>query len=125
MGAKFTLPSMKLKSMLLMAAILTIALAVPVGVSAQTTTPQKHDSVWDGILIGAVVGTAVGMFVMPPAFCGRNDSECSAIVRVAIGLPSIGVGIGVGALADHLHHQRGIGPTPFGSAKSLNMTLRF
>ena len=116
---------MTLKSILLTVTILSIALAVPAGASAQTASAQKHDSVWDGILIGAVVGTAVGMFVMPPAFCGRNDSECAAIVRVAIGLPSIGVGIGIGALADHLHHQRGIGPAPFGSAKSLNMTLRF
>ena len=116
---------MKVQSILLTVTILTIALGVPSGASAQTTNTQQHDSVWDGILIGAVVGTAVGMFVMPPAFCGRNDSECSAIVRVAIGLPSIGVGIGIGALADHLHHQRGIGPAPFGSAKSLNMTFRF
>ena len=111
--------------MLLATTILAIALAFPAGASAQTTNAQKHDSVLDGILIGAVVGTVVGMFVMPPAFCGRNDSECAAIVRVAIGLPSIGVGIGIGALADHLHQQRGIGPAPFGSAKSLNMTLRF
>jgi hypothetical protein len=116
---------MKLKSILLAVTILTIALGVPSGASAQTTSTQKHDSLWDGVLIGAVVGTAVGMFVMPPAFCGRNDSECSAIVRVVIGLPSIGVGIGVGALADHLHHQRGMGPAPFESAKSLNMTFRF
>ena len=116
---------MTITSRILIVAVLIAALAVPAGASAQTTGSQKHDSVWDGILIGAVVGTAVGMFVMPPAFCGTNDSECAAIVRVAIGLPSIGVGIGIGALADSLHHQRGMSPAPFGSARSLNMTFRF
>ena len=109
---------------LLIAAVL-LTFAWPAHADAQTAVPVKHDSIWDGILIGAAVGTAVGMVLAPPAFCGRNDSECSAIVRVAIGLPAIGIGIGVGALADGLHHQRGPGPVPFRSAQSLNLTLRF
>jgi hypothetical protein len=56
------------------------------------------------MLIGAAVGVVVGFVIAPPAFCGRNDGECAAIVKVAIGLPSVAAGIGVGALVDKLHH---------------------
>ena len=73
---------------------------------SQTTQSQKGDSVWTGILIGAGIGAVAGMLVAPPAFCGSHDSECAAIVRVAIGLPAIAGGIGIGALVDRLHPRR-------------------
>jgi hypothetical protein len=67
----------------------------------------KRDTIWNGILIGAGIGAVAGMLVAPPAFCGSNDSECAAIVRVAIGLPAIAGGIGIGALVDGLQSRRG------------------
>ena len=110
---------------LAVATVLMLALASPGEAGAQTPATTKHDSIWDGILIGAAVGVVVGMVAAPPAFCGRNDPECDAIVRAVIGLPSIGVGIGVGALVDGLHHQRAPGFVPFRSAKSVNLSFRF
>src|SRR5262245_44796049 len=47
------------------------------------------DPVWEGLLIGGAAGAIGGMIIAPPLFCGHNDPECAAIVRVAIGLPSI------------------------------------
>ena len=66
----------------------------------------QRDRLWNGMLIGAGVGVAVGMLIAPQGFCGSNDSECAAIVRVAIGLPAIAGGIGIGALVDHLNSDR-------------------
>ena len=73
---------------------------------SQSTQSQKRDSVWEGILIGAGIGAVAGMLIAPPAFCGSHDSECATIVRVAIGLPAIAGGIGIGALVDRLHSRR-------------------
>jgi hypothetical protein len=116
----------KVSVKLVVAALLAFALAWPGSAAAQTTAKTKHDRLWDGILIGAGVGALVGLGLAPRAFCSRNDPECTAVVRVAIGLPAIGVGIGVGALADGLHHeQRGFGPVPFRSANSMNLKFRF
>ncbi len=67
---------------------------------AQTGTGQG-DPLWNGILIGAGAGALYGMVIAPPQFCGHNDPECAAIVRVVIGLPSIGAGAGIGALVDY------------------------
>ena len=105
--------------------LLLLVLAFPEGASAQTGSTKKHDSIWNGILIGAAVGAVVGMALAPPAFCSPNDPECTAIVRTVIGLPSIGVGIGVGALVDGLHHGRPAAPAPFRSANSVNLSFRF
>jgi hypothetical protein len=110
---------------LLVATLLAFALALPGSAAAQTAVQTKHDRRWDGMLIGAGVGALVGLVLAPPALCSRNDPECTAIVRVVIGLSAIGVGIGVGALADGLHHQRGVAPVPFRSANSLNLNFRF
>ena len=63
----------------------------------------KRDSLWNGMLIGAAIGVGVGMFILPYKICGSlDDSECSVIVRGAIGLPVIAGSIGVGALVDGL-----------------------
>ena len=116
----------KMSVKLVVAALLTFALALPGSAAAQTTAKTKHDRIWDGMLIGAGVGALVGFGLAPKAFCSRNDPECTAVVLLAIGLPSVGVGIGVGALVDGLHHQqRGFGPVPFRSAHSLNLNFRF
>jgi hypothetical protein len=67
------------------------------------TAPQRRDSLVNGMLIGAGIGAAAGMLVAPRAFCGAHDTECATIVRVAIGLPAIAGGLGVGALVDALN----------------------
>lgn len=62
------------------------------------------DSLANGMLVGAGIGAAVGMLVVPRVICGSNDdSKCSTIVRVLIGLPVVATGVGFGALVDGLH----------------------
>ena len=83
----------------------------PSGSVAQTVFQRDpsndSDCLWNGMLIGAGIGAAVGMLIAPPAFCGGlHDSECATIVRVAIGLPAIAGGIGLGALIDGLQTRR-------------------
>ncbi len=111
----------------IVACVLMAALLVPDAAGAQPRQPatSHKDRLWNGMLIGAAIGAAAGMLVAPPAFCGRNDSECAAIVRVAIGLPAIGAGIGVGALVDGLHKSQAPGSRPFAGAKSAQITFRF
>jgi hypothetical protein len=46
------------------------------------------------------------MLIAPQALCGAHDTECSTIVRVAIGLPAIAGGVGIGALVDGLMSRR-------------------
>jgi hypothetical protein len=72
---------------------------------SQATAQPKRDSLANGMLIGAGVGVVVGVLVVPRAMCGANDSECSTIVRVAVGLPVVAGGIGIGALVDSRHKQ--------------------
>ena len=72
---------------------------------SQAMAQPKSDSLANGMLIGAGIGAVVGMLVIPRAMCGPNDSECSTIVRVAIGLPAIAGGLGIGALVDSRHKQ--------------------
>jgi hypothetical protein len=72
----------------------------------QSDPSSDRDTLWNGVLIGAGVGAAVGMLIAPQAYCGAHDTECSTIVRVAIGLPAIAGGIGVGALVDGLMSRR-------------------
>ena len=109
----------------LIALCLLLALAGPQAVQAQTPNPVmwqnvqsgQRDSLWNGILIGAGVGVAIGMLVLPPAFCGNNDSECATIVRAAIGLPVIAGSIGIGALVDKLNSR--------GDARVSGMQVNF
>jgi hypothetical protein len=111
---------------------LDVSRAVGVGVAAaeaasrarvQSTPSGRRDSLWNGILIGAGAGALAGMLLAPRAFC-RNDTECDAAVRVAIGLPAIGGGIGLGALVDAL--MKSPAPaTPFAGAPSAHVNFRF
>ena len=66
---------------------------------------RKRDSLANGMLIGAGIGAAVGMLVMPQVMCGAHDTECSTIVRAAIGLPAIAGGLGIGALVDAVNRK--------------------
>jgi len=107
--------------------LVMLTLAWPAQAHAQSKT---GDSLRNGILIGAGVGAVVGMVLAPPAFCGGNDSECAAIVRVAIGLPAIAGGVGIGALVDGLHKRDSA--VPFTNGRStkprlsgVQMTVRF
>lgn len=110
--------------------LILVTLAWPADAPAQG---KSGDKLWNGMLIGAGVGAAVGMLIAPPAFCGNNDSECAAIVRVAIGLPAIAGGVGIGALVDGLHKRDASMPFPrHGLAETrrprltgLQMSVRF
>lgn len=86
--------------------LVLVALAAPNVAHAQSNDHDDHDRLWNGMLIGAGVGAAVGMLIAPPAFCGGNDdAECAVIVRATIGLASIAGGIGIGALVDGLQSR--------------------
>ena len=107
--------------------LLLVTLAWPTQAHAQS---KRGDKLWNGMLIGAGVGAAVGMLVAPPAFCGNNDSECATIVRVAIGLPAMAGGVGIGALVDGLNKRETAVPFPSSSRakrrlSGLQMTVRF
>ena len=109
--------------------LLIAMLAVPNLAHAQSNQTRDRDSLWNGILIGAGVGAAVGMLVAPPAFCGNNDSECATIVRVAIGLPAIAGGVGIGALVDGLQSRSPSPQRGFGANRprisGVQMSVRF
>jgi hypothetical protein len=113
--------------------LMLVTLAWPAHAHAQS---KSGDRLWNGMLIGAGVGASVGMLIAPPAFCGTNDSECATIVRVAIGLPAIAGGVGIGALVDGLHKRdsaaavppsprRGPGATGRPRLSGVQMTVRF
>ena len=78
---------------------------VPDTTLKQFRDTSKPDSLANGMLIGAGIGAAVGMLVVPYAMCGSNDSECSTIVRAVVGLPIVAGGFGVGALVDSLNSR--------------------
>jgi hypothetical protein len=102
--------------------LLLVTLGMPDFARAQPNNRDDHDRLWNGMLIGAGVGAAVGMLVAPPAFCGGgHDSECAAIVRATIGLASIAGGIGVGALVDGLQHRDAT--TPFRNGRPVGPRL--
>jgi ABC-type Fe3+-siderophore transport system permease subunit len=75
-------------------------------VQSVATISTPHDSLWNGVLIGAGAGAIAGMIVAPTAMCGTDDPECTTIVRVAVGLPSIAAGAGLGALIDALVYSK-------------------
>jgi hypothetical protein len=66
---------------------------------------RERDSLANGLLIGAGIGAAVGMLLMPQLMCGAHDTECSTIVRAVIGLPSIAGGLGIGAIVDAVNKK--------------------
>ena len=111
--------------------LLVAMLAVPNLAHAQSNQNDDHDKLWNGMLIGAGVGVAVGMFLAPPAFCGGwDDSECATIVRATIGLASIGAGVGIGALVDGLQSRDSTMPFANGRAtkprlSGLQVRIRF
>lgn len=96
--------------------LLLVTLAVPNLALAQSSETKDRDRLWNGMLIGAGIGAAVGMLIAPPAFCGGgHDTECAMIVRATIGLGSIAAGVGIGALVDGL--QRRDTTLPFGDTR--------
>lgn len=102
--------------------LLLITLILPTVAQAQTNQRDDRDKLWNGILIGAGVGAAVGMLIAPPAFCGgRHDSECAMIVRATFGLASIAGGIGIGALVDGLQSRDA--STPFRNGRATRPRL--
>jgi hypothetical protein len=109
--------------------LLVVMLAVPGLAHAQSNQTRDRDSLWNGILIGAGVGTAVGMLIAPPAFCGSHDSECATIVRATIGLASIAGGVGIGALVDGLQSRSPSPERGFGATRprisGVQMSVRF
>jgi hypothetical protein len=111
--------------------LLAATLALPNIAHAQPRDTNDHDRLWNGMLIGAAIGAAVGMLIAPPAFCGGgHDTECATIVRATIGLGSIAAGVGVGALVDGLMSRDA--SMPFGNTRSptprlsgVQMTVRW
>ena len=96
--------------------LLLVTLAVPNLALAQSNRTDDRDRLWNGMLIGAGIGAAVGMLIAPPAFCGGgHDTECAMIVRATFGLGSIAAGVGIGALVDGL--QRRDATLPFGDTR--------
>jgi hypothetical protein len=57
------------------------------------------DKLWNGVLIGVGVGAAATVIGVSQA-CGRNDSECNAIVTAVFAPIFMGGGAGIGALID-------------------------
>ncbi len=84
----------------------TLCGAAEASAQAPRPTLAQPDSVWDGVLIGGAAG-AVTLVVSPYFFCGGfDDSECTVIVRVAIGLPALAGGLVLGGVIDKLRDRR-------------------
>jgi hypothetical protein len=65
---------------------------------------KRHDSVWNGGAIGALIGLGVGA-AATVATCGTNDTECSTIATIVF-LPTFtGGGLAIGALTDHFIYK--------------------
>jgi hypothetical protein len=110
--------------------LLVVTMALPNLALAQANPRANGDTLWNGILIGAGIGAAVGMLIAPPAFCGGgHDTECATIVRATIGLGSIAGGIGIGALVDGLTSRSASIPfrnhSPRPRVSGLQMSVRF
>jgi hypothetical protein len=86
-------------------AVADAPLSAPQNAAFSQHDSRERDSLANGMLIGAGIGAAVGMLVMPQMMCGSNDTECSTIVRAAIGLPAIAGGVGIGALVDAVNRK--------------------
>jgi hypothetical protein len=90
-------------TVLVLTALLVFA-ATPVDAQSSSSAPRS-DSLWNGLLIGAVAGGLGGFVFAPRMICGSNDTECSTIVKVAIGLPAFAGGIVTGGLIDKFNNQ--------------------
>jgi hypothetical protein len=104
----------------------TMSLPLPGSPSSDATASsvqRQRDSLWNGILIGAGVGAVVGLAVVPRTYCG-NDTECRAIVTLAIGVPIVAGGAGIGALVDALRHERREKPRRFDVAPVVGRGMR-
>jgi sugar phosphate permease len=88
----------------LIAAALVVVAAAPAAAQSSSTAPRS-DSIWNGLLIGGVAGVVGGFIVAPRMICGSNDAECSAIVKVAVGLPALAGGLVTGGLIDKFNDQ--------------------
>ena len=78
------------------------------GRNAAARTPSKakrrgnrHDSVWNGALVGAGVGAAGG-YLWASNLCGSDDAECFSVAGPVGILSGAGIGAAVGALLDAL-----------------------
>jgi hypothetical protein len=68
---------------------------------------QPRDPDVDGVLLGTAIGAVGGFIVAPYLFCGHgfDDTECTTIVRLAIGVPVAIGGAVTGGLIDHFHNE--------------------
>jgi len=110
---------------------------------ADSRTPMVRvagsDSIANGLAIGGAIGAVGGFIVAPYLFCGNgfDDTECTTIVRVVIGVPILAGGLLAGGLIDK-YHVRGpviwkdargraiarVGTFPRGG-QGLQMVMRF
>jgi len=66
--------------------------------SIQVIQKRRKDPWWNGLLIGGGAGAAGGI-ILAESRCS-DDSECSAIARVAFIPAGVGIGMAMGALID-------------------------
>lgn len=86
--------------------VLPAASTGPANREAWTARPRFRagDPVIEGVLIGGAIAAVGGMIVAPYMLCGGfDDSECTVIVRLAVGLPVIAGGMVAGGLIDKFH----------------------
>jgi len=68
---------------------------------------QPRDPDVDGVLIGTAIGAVGGFIVAPYLLCGHgfDDTECTLIVRLVVGVPVTIGGAVTGGLIDHFHTE--------------------
>lgn len=87
-------------------AALALMLLVAAPASAQPAS-RPRDTVWEGVLIGGAIAAVGGFIVAPYLLCGHgfDDTECTVIVRAAVGLPMLAGGLILGGLIDKFHDR--------------------
>jgi hypothetical protein len=87
----------------IVAALLAVTPSVAHAQRAPLTTGS--DSIANGLAIGAAIGAVGGFIIAPYLFCGTgfDDTECTTIVRVVIGVPILAGGLLAGGLIDKYH----------------------
>jgi hypothetical protein len=103
----------------------TSAFAMPATVftsssASQASQPQRRDSLWNGMLIGAGLGAMAGAFT---GFAQQNECvACSGFNEpLAYGALGAGIGAGIGAGVDALFHKRA---SPAGDSPHERRQLR-